>query len=294
VNLSARVKALTGGDPPPGVDAVEAMARRIPGWSLAELSATLHPLLIPLVDDGRGVIGLLVWPTAPEGWPTPVVRSHGRWLELLAGCVEDFVRHTLMLVEVDGQLDDDLESACGDLYTRGQRALTGLDPVAWTILKAGGAPWAYQRRIQAHRVKGDGLSALVAAERMCERFAGWSDLHRWRWRALCDLQRWEEAGEAATAAMALPMWTLAGDFTALAAAIGWVEPIDGEPFRRRALDPTTMPADRAAWWMDWASIAEEPWPTVREDVARAYAAAGVHGVVTLISGETLGRTAGAR
>lgn len=283
MNLSARVLSRTGANPPRGVDALEALATRLPGWAEAAASAELHPLMVPLVDDGHGVLGTLVWPTAPAGWPVPVVRSHGRWLELLAGSVEDFVRHTLMRAEATDQLDEALEAACGGLYTRGERAMTGLDPVAWVILKAGGAPWAYARRIAAHHERGDGLSALIAAERACERFPGWSELHRWRWEALCALGRAEEAGEAATAAMALPMWTLGRDFEALAAAIGWSAPIDASPFLRRASDPGTLPADRAAWWMDWASVSGEPWPAIRLALAEAYSEAGLSGAAALVS-----------
>jgi len=284
VNLSARVLSMAGATPPRGVDALEGLARRLPGWSVADVDPTLHPLLVPMVDDGEGVVGLLMWPTAPEGWPVPVVRSHGRWLELVAGCVEDFVRHTLMGAELQGKLDDALEVAGGGLYSGGERAMTGLDPVPWVILKAGGAPWAYARRIAAHRERGDGLSVLVAAERVCERFPGWAELHRWRWTALRALGREEEAREAATAAMALPMWTLEEEFEALALAIGWVPPIDAAPFHRRAADPATLPADRAAWWMDWASISGAPWSEVRPQVAGSYAEAGLSNAAVLVSG----------
>lgn len=216
------------------------------------------------------------------------MRSRGARLELLAGSVADFGRHVLARLEAGGRLEGDVEAAGASLYEPGDRAQTGLELLPWVILKAGGAPWAYAAARDGHLRRGDAASALIAAERACERFAGWAELHAWRMRLLQAAGRDEEAREAATAALALPVWTLMGPFEEVAVTAGWRPPISAAPFHARADADAVAPADWAAYLMDATALEGRPWHEVRARLADWYEGAGLAGIATLVRTPRLG------
>lgn len=245
--------------------------------------ATL-PLMTPLAHDATGRIGLLHWPTPEPSDPVPVVRQRGWHLELLAPSVRGWLRHHLARLEALGTLEPDLAAAAQEVYDTGERATTGLPWDAWVLLKGEGSLEAYDALRARHVARGDTTAALIAAERAAARFPGWAEPHRWRHGLLTGRGEREEARDAAVAALALPTWTLSGDFVTLARAIGWQDPVDGAPYGRLAADPARLPADRAAHLLDQVTVDRLSWPTHRPALAALYDEADLPGVARLVRG----------
>lgn len=119
------------------------------------------------------------------------------------------------------------------------------------------------------------MAALVSAERAAGRFPGWGEPHAWRYDLLVQSGALQEASDAATAAMGLPIWTLREAFETLASAIGWSAPIDSAPYRRLAADSERPPADRAAHLMDAIAVERGQWAPITTELASLYEEAGL-------------------
>ncbi len=253
---------------------------RVAGYGAVQDHRQRMPLVIPFARDDVGLLAILAWPTPQPTVADPVVRCRGSRLELRAASVGDWIKQQLAELDAGGSLPPELCEAAGDLYNTGDLAQTGLPLPVWVVLKGGGAPWAYAQLVARHTAHGDATAALIAAERACERFPGWAELHARRYRQLVATDG-IAARDAATAAMALPMWTLSGDVTPLATGIGWQPPFDGSNYRRLADDEERLPADRAAYVMDAVAMGSGDWDSARAEVSHLYKEAGLAGVARL-------------
>lgn len=243
------------------------------------------PLVTPLAKDGSTSIGLLHWPTPVPGIEVPVVRDHGASLELLAGSIRDWVRGRMARWESEGRLDQEAAEAIDpdeECYSPGELAMSGLPLPAFAVLHGGGPPWAYEFLRRRHVDKGDLLAGGITADRLCDRFPGWGEFHARRYAMLRDRRAHQEAKDAATAAMSLPMWTLRAGFPELAAAIGWTAPFDGSPYRRQAADEERPPLDRAAYAMDAVAVEGRPWPSITDELVDRFTEGGLLGVARLV------------
>jgi hypothetical protein len=256
-------------------------------------SSEAHPLFTALWRDQEGPVGLLHWPTPDELASAPVVRPAGPRLEAVAQSLRDATRQGLAALEQRGvavqQRWPDLPSW---LWTPGERVSSPLPDDAWILSRAGGTPSAFRGLLARHLGRGDTTAALVVTELWGERFAGWGAPHAARAQLLSELGRHDAARDAAIHALGLPLWTLDEPFEPVAIRAGWKAPIDAQPYARLAADPAKLPADRAAWLLDWASATGTPWSKVLGQLRMLYGEAGLTRTSSMLDARSVSRDVG--
>ena len=249
-------------------------------------SAGVHPLVVPLARDSQGhILGLLRWPTAPEGMHPPVVRQAGPQLSLVARSVDAWVHAELAHRDARGEALGGLLTAANDpghLYAAGQLAASRLPLNAYLLLKVGVTFDFFEELIEAHLEKGDEKAALVTADRACREAPGWARPQAIRARTYERVGRLEEARDGARVALLEPIWTLGEDPQGVAVLAGWTEPVTGAPFRRLAEDASKPPADRAAHLMDAVAADGGDWDAARAELGALYREAGLDDIAAFV------------
>jgi len=253
------------------------------GWEARGPAFPVHPLVTPLFVREGEYVGVLHWPT-PGATHAPVVRIHPHHVELLDASIGLFLRHEMAKADAGGELAGN--AADGDVvYATGELKASGLPLVPWVILRGGGAPWAYQSRIDTYVAKEDWPSALATVDRLADRYPGWAAPQVQR------VQLYERAGQrrvavdAAMTAMSLPMWTAGPSREAAAVLQGWTLPMAPDAYRRMADDESRNPADRAAYAMDAACLAGDDWEALRSQLSAWYDAADLAPIARLVRGD---------
>jgi len=251
----------------------------------------LHPLVVPLARDGAGaVVGLLCWPTAPPGFPLPVVRQSAvpalRWtLELLASSVDQALHRELVCRDARGEPVP--ESWASDpeggepLYRSGDLAASGLPLAVYRLTRVGETFAFFEDLISRHLEGGATMAALVTSDRLLRIAPGWARPMAVRARLLASLGEPEQARDSAAAALADPVWTLGLPFAEVATIAGWTS-VSAEPFRRLAADVRKPPADRAAHLLDAIAVEGGAWSTERLALADLYRQAGLHSTARMV------------
>lgn len=253
----------------------------------------LHPLVIPLARETTGAtLGLLRWPTPPEGMALPVVRQrseepdHAWTLELVSRSAQAHIHRELALRDFGGEsLPQALLEAVdrdGVLYAPGMVRASGLPLQAYLLLKVGETHTFFEALIEKHLQRGDTMAAQVTADRACRQHQGWARPMAARARLLEALGKPEEARDSAAAALADAIWTLGHSFAEIARIAGWTE-ISGEPFFRLARAEGKSAGDRAAHLMDGTAADKGAWVDIREELAAIYVEAELPAVAALVS-----------
>ena len=284
------LSTVAGVAPPPRLTAWQAIL----AGSGAEIldpgaRAGLHPLVVPVARDPLGaVVGLLCWPTAPEGFPPPVVRQYvqgpRRWsLELVATSVDAAVHRELVARDAAGEaLPPADPSDPAPVYRAGDLAASGLPLASYRLTRIGEVHGFFEELVDRHLERGATMAALVTADRALRVAPGWARPLAFRALLLARLGQDDEARDTAAAALAEPIWTMGHPFGEVAAIAGWRR-VTSEPFRRLADDPQKLPADRAAHLLDAVAVEGGDWGRDRDRIAALYAEAGLAGAAALVA-----------
>jgi hypothetical protein len=240
-----------------------------------EHTRDVHPFVIPIgYDDDDHLYGFLRWPTPPNTMPLPIVRQHPAGLQLIAQSTDEMLHREL--ARRDASPDESpgaLLTAANHqepLYEEGNVAMSGLPLAAYFLLRVGVPPSFHNELIQGHLNRGDETAAMVTAEMACNNAPGWGRPHAMRTKLLLQLNKLEEARDAARAALLEPLWTLGVPFEPIARLAGWTDPITSAPYRELAEDPSKLPLDRAAHLMDAITVERGSWDETREALAALY------------------------
>jgi len=258
--------AVLGRPKPHGLDELVAFLRR-GGAPLRAAEANDHPLFLSLVD---GPVGLLIWPTPEANDPIPVVRQSGHHLQLVATSVLDALLMEVAEADASGELTPELlalaNGALPKPYVPGSATAFPGGVVGYQVFRAGGNHSLYERLVEMHLAKGDQQAARVAAERSAGRFVGWGRGPAFRADLLARIGVDGMVKEQVIIAMDLPAWTMGDLFEKTAERMGWQGDLS-IGYLGLSDNAEKLPLDRAAWRMDAATAAHEPWSAHRAQLA---------------------------
>mmetsp|Transcript_3555 Transcript_3555/g.6739 ORF Transcript_3555/g.6739 Transcript_3555/m.6739 type:complete len:383 (-) Transcript_3555:2739-3887(-) len=314
-------------DAPPLLEGLVAALASEPGQDVRlvipdeGVRSTLHPFFIPLgeviphqgdeEDDNSYQIGYLRWPTPPEGFELPVVRTSrkGTQIALLASSTKAFLGRVLARADSSGNEQwfenivrfGNLDESWVDqeLYRKGAVNDSGFGLEQFLILNLGPSfPDVYEGLASFHEAKGDPKSALITMERAGQAFPGWARSHCFRARMLQRMGRDSEARDAARFSLQLPLWTLNDDVEYIARLAGYEEPASlGKIYRNLARDerleeiqggkrPEQVALDRAAYLLDAviANSLDLSWKQVRDELVKRYNEARMPEIARFVAG----------
>lgn len=191
----------------------------------------VNPFLVPITLDKNGEkLCYLRWPTQRDTMELQLVRTTKVGVELVALNTVHYCQR--LVTELEFYSDPSVKSAINILQANGisfqpdgYSALmkSGKFPVQtvndqrllldrYLLTKIAAFPDCYERLAHNHMENNNSVSALVTCERMIALFSSWARPMHFHSKMLHRLgNRPLEVKESATAAMGLPLWTLAAD-----------------------------------------------------------------------------------
>jgi hypothetical protein len=192
----------------------------------------VNPFLVPIAmeKDGENKLCYLRWPTQRDTMELQLVRTTKVGVELVALNTAHYCQR--LVTELEFYSDPAFQSAHELLKSNaisfqpaGYSTLmkSGKFPVQtvndqrllldrYLLTKIAAFPDCYERLAHSHMENNNSISALVTCERMIALFSSWARPMHFHSKMLHRLgNREKEVKESATAAMGMPLWTLATD-----------------------------------------------------------------------------------
>lgn len=270
--------------------------------------SNLHPLLVPLAQQGDTVTGFLRWPTNHKSimaLPIVSMKRRGAALALLARSTDEFIHRALLeedisigeasTTEQGRKVAQAAGTAGKEIYLPGGYTSSGASSVNAYLTKCAGMYTDVAESLTAaHLSRGDTMSALITAEwyMRASHFPGWGRPFEYASQVMKGVGRDEEARDIARIALRMPWWTFLDGYQGvrdIAGLSGGVEEIRNvmivqdemsnggnlPGLRTNVKTKEEEALDDASWLLNRPAAGEASWDDIKEELASKYKEAGL-------------------